>query len=189
MTTSESKGRFFTKRIDSNLFAWRIESNRFESRIGMLYYIAAVWRAGRIDLTQTFFVSDRDANSFVSCQVGSSRSSSSSRSHGYSCRQRLNSDASAAAVHHSRARFCFTRWADRQRLVNRTCWSSSSVRSSVCHTPVLCRSSWADRQSISAIVTSVGVLRSLLSLSQNAASRSAPSTPWVQKNKTPNSWP
>jgi len=33
MTTSESKGRFFfTKRIDSHN-----ESNRFESRIGMLY--------------------------------------------------------------------------------------------------------------------------------------------------------
>jgi len=33
MTTSESKGRFFTKRIDSHN-----ESNRFESRIGMLYW-------------------------------------------------------------------------------------------------------------------------------------------------------
>ena len=33
MTSSESKGRFFvTKRIDSHK-----ESNRFESRIGMLY--------------------------------------------------------------------------------------------------------------------------------------------------------
>ena len=31
MTTSESKGRFFTKRIDSHL------TNRIESRIGMLY--------------------------------------------------------------------------------------------------------------------------------------------------------
>jgi len=37
MTTIESKGRFFTKRIDWNRFAQRIESNRFESRIGMLY--------------------------------------------------------------------------------------------------------------------------------------------------------
>jgi len=33
MATSESKGRFFTKRIDSHN-----ESNRFDSRIGMLYY-------------------------------------------------------------------------------------------------------------------------------------------------------
>ena len=33
MKTSESKGRFFTKRIDSHN-----ESNRCESRIGMLYY-------------------------------------------------------------------------------------------------------------------------------------------------------
>ena len=36
MTTSESKGRFFTKRI---------ESNRFESRIGMLYRSYALDRA------------------------------------------------------------------------------------------------------------------------------------------------
>jgi len=45
MTTSESKGRFFTKRIDWNLFAYRIESNRFESRIGMLY-----WQVGLISV-------------------------------------------------------------------------------------------------------------------------------------------
>jgi len=36
MTTSDSKGRFFTKRIDSHN-----ESNRLESRIGMLYLLIA----------------------------------------------------------------------------------------------------------------------------------------------------
>jgi len=34
----ESKGRFFYK---TNRFVIRIESNRFESRIGMLYYARA----------------------------------------------------------------------------------------------------------------------------------------------------
>ena len=51
MTTSESKGRFFTKRIfriDSHN-----ESNRFESRIGMFQHWArapAGWRAGGMAL-------------------------------------------------------------------------------------------------------------------------------------------
>jgi len=36
MTTSESKDRLFTKRIDSN---------RFESRIGMLYSSVSKWRS------------------------------------------------------------------------------------------------------------------------------------------------